>query len=296
MSLNGAFLHECNLCATISAAPREEKENCWGLQQVLQFRPCLCWLHPQSKRGMLLRMLELELRHRAVMLFVVNSQTCFLFSCRKARGHQHRQALHTVQDCRQMAESAAAVLWAARGPTEAPTSTPSTRLSAKPARTKAKISAPSTQTALCWTRCALKTPFTRARPARRQSAKRTRNWKGCHWVLPWWQQTAAVVRARRGRASNAAKTPSSLKPRSSRAPLLKARQTPRHSIHTQTHNPPGESWPHRGTRESSRRARCSQTSRWGRRRWAPARVRPGSPMKTSWWSQVGRRPGHSCKF
>lgn len=35
----------------VAAAPREEKEDCGGLQQVLQLCPGLCWLHPKSKRG-----------------------------------------------------------------------------------------------------------------------------------------------------------------------------------------------------------------------------------------------------
>lgn len=66
LCVNGAFLlfiitcvyylHVPKLRYVLVVAPRAEKEDRWGLQQVLQLRPGVCWLHPQSKRGTLLWM------------------------------------------------------------------------------------------------------------------------------------------------------------------------------------------------------------------------------------------------
>lgn len=212
----------------------------------------------------------------------------FLMFNRKVRGPLHHPALHIVQGSLQMGAVEAAAPLATLGQMETPTSTPSTLSSAKLEQTRAKTSAACTLIALYWTRCAWKTRSMRARPAQKQSARRTKNWKSCRWAPPWQRQTVAAAKARKGHALNAAKTQNSPNPRSLKAPLRKARQTLKHGTRTQRYDLSGMSW--RGTGAPTQACkgweRCRQMSQWGTQRWAPVRERRGLRMKTSWWSQV----------
>lgn len=179
-------------------------------------------------------------------------------------------------------------LQAILGQMEAQTFTPSTRLSGKPEQIREKVFAACILIAHYWTRCALKTPYMRARLVQRQSARRTKSWKSCRWVPQCRRQTAAAVRVRNGLASNAAKTPNSPKPRNSKVPF-RARRTLRAGTGTQRCDRSERSWQCTGPRPPACPpwGRCPRRSPSGRQRWVPAKGRPGLPMKTSWWSPVG---------
>lgn len=110
----------------------------------------------------------------ALLIFVCVFFVYFFF--RKVHGPRRHLVRHIVQGCRLMlVEVGAPALQATLGQMGAQTFTPSTRLSGKPGQIREKVFAACTLIAHCWTRCALKTPYTRAQLAQRQSARRTKS-------------------------------------------------------------------------------------------------------------------------